>query len=445
MMNDMNTPICDFLDAYAAKNTLRAHMPGHKGHTEPFDITEIDGADSLYEASGIIMESERNASALFGANTFYSTEGSSLCIRAMLYLCAMHAKSQGKKPHIAALRNAHKAFLSAVALLDIEVTWLYPERSDSYLSCEIGSLELERYFAACKALPTALYLTSPDYLGKTLDIAKLSGVCHRYGILLIVDNAHGAYLKFLKESRHPIDLGADMCCDSAHKTLPALTGAAYLHIANGAPEIFTRQAKNALALFRSTSPSYLILRSLDALNLYLSTYAERLDAFTREVTQCKEALLAHGYTLYGDEPLKLTVAAKPYGYQGKEIAALLAKDDIIIEFADPDFAVMMLTPELENIGLRRLTDALLRIPKKEAITALPPRMCGAEYVMSPREAMLSPLECVPIGEGEGRVLAQATVGCPPAVPIVVSGERITEEALGVFAYYGIDTLCVIKE
>ena len=117
----MNTPICDFARRYADSGALRLHMPGHKGAPllgpEPYDLTEIDGADSLYEASGIIRESEENASSLFGCTTLYSTEGSSLCIRAMLYLTVIYARQKGQRPLIAAGRNAHKAFVSAAALL----------------------------------------------------------------------------------------------------------------------------------------------------------------------------------------------------------------------------------------------------------------------------------------------------------------------------------------
>ena len=228
----MNTPICDFVRRYAESKTLRLHMPGHKGKgplgIEQLDITEISGADSLYEASGIIAESEANASALFGCPTFYSTEGSSQCIRAMLHLATC-----GRNRRIAAARNVHKTFLSAAALLDLQVDWLYPDSEGSYLACPITAETLENYFATCEEIPAAVYVTSPDYLGNLLYIDALAAVCHRYGSLLLVDNAHGAYLKFLPDSRHPMDLGADLCCDSAHKTLPVLTGGAYLHIRDG--------------------------------------------------------------------------------------------------------------------------------------------------------------------------------------------------------------------
>ena len=134
----MNTPIFDFVTAYADGGTARMHMPGHKGvgplGAERLDITEIRGADSLFEASGIIAESENNAGRLFGAHSFYSTEGSSLAIRAMVYLASLYLKKQGRTPRILAARNAHKSFASAVALADAEVEWLYTESADGYLS-----------------------------------------------------------------------------------------------------------------------------------------------------------------------------------------------------------------------------------------------------------------------------------------------------------------------
>ena len=121
----MDTPICDFVRGYGELAAVRLHMPGHKGVSflgmEQLDITEIDGADSLYTADGIIQKSEENAGSLFGSHTFYSTEGCSQCIRAMLYLATLYARQQGKRPLIAAARNVHKTFLSAAALLDLDL------------------------------------------------------------------------------------------------------------------------------------------------------------------------------------------------------------------------------------------------------------------------------------------------------------------------------------
>ncbi|MBQ4105828.1 MAG: aminotransferase class V-fold PLP-dependent enzyme [Clostridia bacterium] len=446
----MNTPICDFVKSYADSDALRLHMPGHKGKsilgTEHLDITEIQGADSLYEAKGIIRESEQNASRLFGCDTYYSTEGSSLCIRAMLCLLHMYAEAESRKPLILAGRNAHKTFLSACALLDFDVNWLYPADTDSYLSCLINSEELDKYLCNSDTKPVAVYLTSPDYLGNISDIKSIAGVCHKHGVLLLVDNAHGAYLRFFPESLHPIDLGADMCCDSAHKTLPVLTGGAYLHISPKAPDVFTRQAKSALSMFGSTSPSYLILQSLDLCNEYLENgYGEKLGMFSDKVSEFKDRLISHGYTLQTDEPLKITLCTKAYGYTGTDFADILLKNNITYEFADPDYVVFMLTPELSNKDLLALEKALTSIEKRSPISTAPPAFSIPEAVTSVRKALLSLRETIPVTQSMGRILAEANVGCPPAVPIIMCGERIDEDAIDCFLYYGITECVVINQ
>ncbi len=443
----MDTPICDFVREYAEGGTLRLHMPGHKGVSmlgmERLDITEISGADSLYEADGIIARSEANASKLFGCRTLYSTEGSSQCIRAMLYLAMIHAKGQGRRPRIAAGRNAHKTFLTAMGLLDLEVTWLYPREHTGYLSCCLTPAELEDRLTVEK--PTAVYLTSPDYLGNIADISALAEVCHRHGALLLVDNAHGAYLGFLPESLHPMDLGADICCDSAHKTLPVLTGGAYLHLSDKMDAAVGTQAKNALMLFGSTSPSYLILQSLDRANQYLEGYSRRLSSFVPRVTELKRRLTDQGYPLYGREPLKLTIAPKPYGYTGHALADHLRKSGMEPEFADRDHLVLMLTPELGADGLDHIGQVLCQIPPREAIVAPAPAFSPAKQVLSIREAMLSPSELLPIEACIGRILAVPTVGCPPAVPILVCGEEIDGHAIECFRYYDIEYCCVVRQ
>ncbi|MBQ9806910.1 MAG: aminotransferase class V-fold PLP-dependent enzyme [Clostridia bacterium] len=446
----MTTPICDFVRRYAKQNALRLHMPGHKGTgilgIEAQDITEIEGADSLFEANGIIRESERNASLLFGADTYYSAEGSSQAIRAMLALAVRYAKANRKKPIIAAARNAHKVFLSAAALLDFKINWLPITEQDSYLSCKPTKESLTAFLQNCEELPTALYVTSPDYLGNTADLAALAEVCHKFGVLLLVDNAHGAYLKFLSPSRHPIDLGADACADSAHKTLSALTGAAYLHVSPHAPIGFGNGVKEALALFSSTSPSYLILQSLDALNKTLAQgYADKLSDFIRFANQKKSLLEERGWQFCGDEPLKWTILAKACGYTGQELAQALSKENIVCEFADTDHLVLMLTPSLGEDGTDRLYRVLSSLPIYPALSECPPKPTAHRAVCSVREAMLSPAEELPVEKAIGRILASPSVACPPAVPILVCGEIIDNTALEAFCYYGIKTCTVVKD
>ena len=436
----MKTPICDFVTQYAQEKTLRLHMPGHKGAgslgVEQWDLTEIDGADVLYHADGILRESQENAATLFGSGkTLYSTEGSSLAIRAMVYLLTLYAKKEGRRPLIAAGRNAHKTFMTAAALLDAEVAWLYPRNEEGLLSCDIRPEELEQDLLQMEPRPLAVYLTCPDYLGNMLDVRGISEVCHRYGVLLLVDNAHGAYLRFLPRSLHPMDLGADLCCDSAHKTLPVLTGGAYLHIAPSAPKLFYEQSEQAMALFASTSPSYLILQSLDAANAYLAEgYREKLANAVERIGQLKERI---AMAQVGREPLKLTLAPKSYGYLGTELAEILQEKGIVCEFSDPDFVTMMLSPEMTEGDFARLQTTLCAVERKEPIFVMPPPFPKAVRCMTPKEALFTPSRDLPARDCLGKILASACVTCPPAIPVLVCGEQINEEAIACFEYYGI--------
>lgn len=430
----MNTPVWDFVENYVNQNPVRLHMPGHKGvgSLEKLDLTEVEDADVLYHATGILKESMENAAQLFGAGkTVYSAEGASLAIRAMVYLAKLHGG------RLAAARNAHSTFVTAAALLDVQVDWLYGE---SLLSCKLTPAALESYLQANTA--SAVYVTSPDYLGNVADIEGLARVCHRHGALLLVDNAHGAYLGFL--GKHPLQLGADLCCDSAHKTLPVLTGGAYLHIGKNAPAVFYRQAEKAMALFASTSPSYLILASLDKANKYLAESMEQqLQAFIPMVERLKEKLGQKGFLLVGDEPIKLTIATKSYGYRGTELAALLKAENMVCEFADPDYLVLMLTPQNTPEDLLKLESFLLALPQRPAVEEKPPAMTKAESAMSMHRAIFQPAQSLPAEACLGKILAAPTVSCPPAVPILVCGERVNENALEQMRYYGIEELNVL--
>ena len=443
----MKTPIYDFIRSYADGDNIRMHMPGHKGHGvlgESLDLTEISGADSLFEASGIIKESEEYASELFGAKTFYSTEGSSLSIRAMLYLTALYAKDMGKAPIIWAGRNAHKVFVSAAALIDFEIEWLAPIGT-SYLEAPITAEYLERKFKEAITTPTAVYRTSPDYHGHTLDIKAISEICHKYGVLVLVDSAHGSYLRFLSESQFPTDLGADLAVSSAHKTLPTLTGGAYLHISKSAPSIFKERAKIAMSLFASTSPSYLILASLDRTNAYLDDgYSAKLTTFVDKLQNFKQKLSNIGYTICANEPMKITIATKPFGYLGFELAKLLSDNGVTSEFSDPDYIVLMPTPENTDYEFDKLLEIFKSIKKRPEIKGQAPLFTLPAPATTPRDAIFSPMETLPIRECIGRIAGTVTVGCPPAVPIAVSGEIISQELIAVFEYYGINELTVLK-
>lgn len=454
---EMKTPIVDFINQYIKSDTSRFHMPGHKGRAylgfEPFDITEIEGAGNLYSSEGIIAESEANASSLFGfGGTFYSTEGSSQCIKAMLYLARLEAFRQGKASKtVLAGRNAHKAFVQACALNDLEVMWLYPESPDfsSVCRCVItpeGVAAAIDGVSAREEKPFAVYLTSPDYTGYSPDIAAISEICRERDVLLLVDNAHGAYLRFLNPSKHPVDSGAFMSSDSAHKTLPVLTGGAYLHLSKDAMATLSPQVKSTLALFGSSSPSYLILQSLDLCNKYLSEgYTEKLAAFIEKLNVLKNELKTYGWEAEPSDPLKLVFDTASGGYAGSEAAEILRRNGVECEFADCRTLVLMATPENTDGDLKRLAEAFKTLP---AINKIIPPFTKALHPlkkrMSIREAIMSPHETIPAEKSEGRICASPAVSCPPEIPIAVSGEKIDNDTIELFAAYGIKQIEVVK-
>lgn len=447
----MTTPIVDFVSAYANKNISRLHMPAHKGSPllgcEALDITEISGADVLYSADGIIEESEENATSLFNTkHTFYSTEGSTLAIKAML---AIIKKNVPKNTTVLATRNVHKSFVYACGLLDITVEWLYPKESEHLCDCNVTPEELSGKLQSLKdsdALPCSLYVTSPTYLGKMLDIKGLSEVCKKFGIFLLVDNAHGAYLAFESPSMHPIALGADICCDSAHKTLPTLTGGAYLHISRSFKHYDKADVRAMLSLFASTSPSYLILQSLDLTNAYLADgFTQRLANTEKAVSSLKAELAEIGFECEESEPLKIVIHRKKCGYSGDFLAEHLRAHRVEAEYSDCDTLTLMASTETKALDFERIKSALsLLTPKKQSnADSLP--LSAPEQIISIREALFAQSERISVQDSLGRICASPSVSCPPAIPPIISGERIDSDTLKILLYYGITEIDVIKE
>ncbi len=447
-MTMSKTPICDFVNEYISLNKARLHMPGHKGADflgfEKFDITEIDGADDLSNPKGIILKSENNASALFDTrHSFFVTGGSSQSIKAMVYMAKLRSKTASNL--ILAGRNAHKAFLHAVSLLDIQVEWLYPKEADSICSCDINDEDLENALNGLKEKPMAVYITSPDYLGGMCDIKALSAVCNRHGVPLLVDNAHGAYLKFLENDLHPIKLGADMVCDSAHKTLPALTGAAYLHVSKNSDIDFEKNARLALTYFGSSSPSYLILQSLDKLNEILSEdFREGLHGAVIKIDKLKEFLVKKGVSVLNSDPLKLTIDCKKSGYSTQEIEALLQKNGVVLEYIDGRYVVLMLTPFNSNLDYDKIYEAFSDFVKKEEIISLEMKIQKAQQAMSFNNALFSKCETIEVERAKGRICGGYAVACPPAVPVVLSGELILEDSIKWLKQNNVKFIDVIK-
>jgi hypothetical protein len=429
--------LTSFLDEYVRNDTFRAHMPGHKGRTLPEfselsgayarDITEISGADSLFEADGILRSGERCTAALYGsADCCWSAGGSTLCIQAMI------ARMKAENRRIIAARTVHRAFLNACVLMGLEVEWIFP-RSGGLIAGEYDPAD----FAAaleCTDGDGCVYVTSPDYCGNMQDIRTLSALCKRHGARLLVDNAHGAHLAFLRENLHPMALGADLCCDSAHKMLPSLTGAAILHSA----EIPAAELKQDMTLFGSTSPSYLIMQSIEAAMDWLSQDgAEQVKTSAERAGALRAALPA--YSFAGDDPLHLTIRA-----DGNDLAAQLRAQNVECEYADSTCLVLLLSPVMTEEDFTRL-EAALRACEPHPAPTIPDLPPPPEQAVPMREAALGAWETVPLSDAVGRICGPVQVPCPPAVPILVSGERITEDWIRLMEFYGIGHIAVMRE
>ena len=275
-------------------------------------------------------------------------------------------------------------------------------------------------------------------MGRLADIALISNICNEHNAVLIVDNAHGAHLAFTNPILHPIALGADICCDSAHKMLPTLTGSAYLHIGN---EKYINKAKTAMSLFASTSPSYLILASLDLCNLYLK------QEIVEDIKRCNESILLlksalnNKYVFFESEPFHFTIVGK----EGNKLAEKLKEQGIQPEYYDNQCVVLLFSPIDTDEDFSRLEKVLKGIDLPDvSINGNEVILPTLEKAMSVREAVFSEYEEIDVEDSLGRVCASVKIPCPPAVPIVVSGEIVSRDCIKIFKRYGISRINVIK-
>ena len=341
----MNTPVADFVQRYAKAGTARLHMPGHKGRC-------FLGCGASWRRASKTPPPCSAASAP-ATPPRAPASASGPC-------CTWRWRPAAPTPW-------WRRGMSTGPLSPPPLCWIWKSagcgRRKAALCAGAPSPPPSwRRPYSLPEPPAAVYLTSPDYLGGMAQIPALAQVCHQHGTLLLVDNAHGAYLRFLQSSLHPLDLGADLCCDSAHKTLPVLTGGAYLHLSPTAPAQLASLAKSALGLFGSTSPSYLTLASLDLCNRYLAEgYPQRLAEAVERLAELRERLTAAGWRVEPSDPLRVTVAA-PRGVTGQELAGQLRRQGVECEYADRDFLVLMATPENTPEELAQAAAALGQCP-----------------------------------------------------------------------------------
>ena len=439
----MDAPLWTALQQHNAAGRVSMHMPAHKGAADclaalsavlPFDLTELPDTGSLYDGEGATALAEDAAARLFGtAATRLSAGGSTLCIQAMLRL----ALPAGGK--LLCGRVLHRSAANAMALLNIEPIWLLPDGSAGESFPGRIPAETLRCLAALHPDAKAVYLTSPDYFGVMQHIPALAEAAAEFGLPLLIDSAHGAHLHFMQEDFSAAAQGAALAAESAHKTLPVLTGGAWLQIGRADYVPFAREA---MALFGSTSPSYLTLLSLDLCREWLrDTGKEALRALVPQVQKIRALLSERGFALPQGvcDPLRIAFAAENAAAVGDS----LRTNGIEPEYAAQDKVILIPSCANSAADFVRLADAIHRLPAPQNAPRATPQTL-LHVAMTPRCALDSPRELLPLAACEGRIAALPVCPCPPAIPLAMPGEVLDAEALKNAENYGIRRLEVVK-
>lgn len=452
------TPLADALRRYIDSGLASFHTPGHKGSESsplfdvmgaalPFDLTELPETDSLFDAAGPIREAEDMAAKEAGAlTTLFSAGGATLCLQAMLALAAENGGPDNRK--IICARNSHRCAVNAMILLGLEPVWVWPRPFEgSPLAGAVVPQDVEATLSGNSGV-CAVYLTSPDYYGVLCDIAAISKICRRYKVPLLIDNAHGGHLLYCAGALHPLKQGADLVCDSAHKTLPVLTGGALLHSNSAA---YSRAAaKSAMALFGSTSPSFLTMLSLDLARAWLSLHGRQaFSAVCEKVSEIRQLAQKAGFFTPEEavfDPARLTLDFSSVGVSGRDAAQMLRQAGLSPELCGPELAVLIPSPFNAESDFQKVTEFLKcfrrHVSHPPAFRREPPEKPQA--AMTPRRAAFSACETVDVLSSAGRVAAESRCPCPPGIPVVMPGERITKTLAACLKNYGVSQIKVVK-
>ncbi len=450
-------PLVAGLLAHCAQGYLGFHTPGHKQGRSAWsewrnllgqqvfslDLTELPGLDNLQDPQGIIREAAEAAAAYFGAATsFFLVNGTTAGILAMLLA------TSAPGDHVLVPRFCHQAVIHGLILSGACPFYLrvrfHPEWG---LPGAVENDVLEKALLEAEVLPRVLFLIHPNYYGLVGDLRGQIELAHKQGIVVLVDEAHGAH--FCTSSHFPVPAlraGADLVAQGAHKVLGAFTQAAFLHCSRRFTDL--GRLRQALRMVQTSSPSYLLLASLDVARYQCSQEREEWEKLAEFGWQLRQKISQiPGLRAPGEElrevpgvvsfdPARLIINVSELGISGFEAASWLQNEHrILVEMADFQNILLILTPpdlhHQERIlaACRDLAANLKGLGKREnpllALESIP----LAPQVLTPRQAFFAPREEVAVAQAVGRIAAEAVVLYPPGVPVIFPGEEITREAL----------------
>lgn len=436
------------LTSYSQSDYYPFHMPGHKRRPLAFpnpwsiDLTEITDFDNLHHAEGILLKLQERAARLFGARkSFCLVNGSTCGILAAVSACT---KPGGK---LLMSRNCHKSVYHGVSLRNLTPVYLMPELSEYGIMGSVSPEQVEHAFLKHPDLDAVL-VVSPTYDGVVSDLKSIAAIAHSHGVPFIVDEAHGAHFPFSR--RFPasaLSLGADLVIQSLHKTLPAFTQTALLHIQSD--RIAERKIHRFLGLYQTSSPSYLLMASMEECFRLLETEGEHLfDTFHKNLSlfyeKCRNLTQVQVYPAFGyaRDMSKILISAEKLGISGQKLADLLREEfHLELEMASGHYALALSGLMDTEEGFSRLFHALSRIDRpslyfreknadiihNETLYRIP------KQDMTPAQALEKDGTDVLLSASAGRISREYLYLYPPGIPLLTPGERIDEELLSALA------------
>lgn len=445
-----NTPLYNTIKAYADSGSIPFHMPGHKmGMGLPFDfledmirldLTELPGLDNLHHPNGAIKEAQDLAAKAFGARkSYFLVNGSTCGIHAMISTICR----PGDRLIIS--RDCHRSVIGGMMLAGASPAYILPEFSQDFgITTGVTPESVE---AAMRAEPDAVgvLITRPNYYGVCSDLARISEIVHARGKLLIVDEAHGSHLCFSSElPASSMDSGADICVQSAHKTLTSLTQGAYLHV--GSDAIDLDRLQYYLAMLQTSSPSYLIMASLDLAREFMQMSGkETLDRLISKIRLLKEQARPGNIEILGNEDIagfeldmtRITICFRNIGLSGYEADALLKGTyGIQAEMSDLYNVVCIATPADIEKNLDYLFKSLNGLkPYCKTKNSVVIKQSASGYLKLPvrvltlEEAMQAKSLWVRLERAAGKISKSIVAPYPPGIPVLCPGEEITQETV----------------
>ena len=424
---------------YIDAEALRFHMPGHKGLVElpgaAFDVTEVHGTDTLFDPQDGILQAQQEAAACWNAAaSFLLVNGSTAGVQAMV----LFAKMQERR--LVLPRDCHISAIYACALADVQPVWLHPSWNASE---QLAQWDGNAAHQLINDEKTAFLFTYPDYYGRCIDLECFNRSVNGRDTMLLCDSAHGAHFVF--SPRLPEDCGAyaELWVVGAHKTLPAPTQTAYLHVKRQGD---AADVARLLKGITTTSPSYVLMAGLDNSRLMMQSSNDKLDALITNCHALRERLnaldglrcwvdrdvMGQGYAAL--DPTRLVIDVRGLGLTGWQGAAELAKLGMMAEMADLCRVVLILTVMDDEARLDALYQAFenLAMQRRSGATAAVQCVAMPEHpqpVMTIRQAWLSKTEEIALAQSIGRVAAEPFGAYPPGVALAMPGEAITAAAV----------------